>query len=63
MNDHNELIFYFRIAKSAARLKVLSNATAAKISHRQVHNQRYKAVIFDMGGVLVESPGRAFSGE
>ena len=30
---------------------------------RQEHNGKYKAVIFDMGGVLVPGPGAVFRGK
>jgi len=45
------------------RLKVLQRTTAAQCaSTHSKGDGQLKAVIFDMGGVLVQGPGRVFAG-
>lgn len=53
-------------AAAGNRFRLLSSshtAASAVSMSRQQHNGKYKAVIFDMGGVLVPGPGGVFNGE
>ena len=52
-----------RLGAAGSRLRLLSSQTSGCTMRRQEHNGKYKAVIFDMGGVLVPGPGSVFRGK
>ena len=52
-----------RLGAAGSRLRLLSSQTSGCTMRRQEHNGKYKAVIFDMGGVLVPGPGAVFRGK
>ena len=56
-------VIYSRLGAAGSRLRLLSSQTSGCTMRRQEHNGKYKAVIFDMGGVLVPGPGAVFRGK
>lgn len=50
----------FRLGASINRARLLQASVMSRNSIRSGHNGRFKAVIFDMGGVLIRSPVGVF---
>lgn len=51
---------YFRLATSISRIGLFQTVAMSHTGRKHVHNGKFKAVIFDMGGVLIRSPGKVF---
>lgn len=52
---------FCRVCSSVNRVLTIQRSLASN-SMRRNHNGKFKAVIFDMGGVLVQGPGNVFQG-